>query len=257
MCELFGLTGPDELTVNEYLKTFFRHSTEHPNGWGLAIFRENEVNIEKEPVPAFRSKYLKERLKSPIRSGTLMGHIRFATRGHMEYDNCHPFMKKDISGRSWTFMHNGTIFDCPLLDRYFYTQLGQTDSERILLCMIDRINEETVQQGHALTDRERFDVINRTVLDSTAHNKVNFMLYDGDLFYVHKNMKNSMFVKCLGQSLLFATSPLDDQKWEPVPLCQLLAYKNGRQILTGTVHPNEYLADPKDMKLIFLDYATL
>ena len=23
MCELFGLTGPDELTVNEYLKTFY------------------------------------------------------------------------------------------------------------------------------------------------------------------------------------------------------------------------------------------
>ena len=257
MCELFGLTGPDELTVNEYLKTFFQHSTEHPNGWGLAIFRGNEVNIEKEPVPAFRSKYLKERLKSPICSGTLMGHIRFATHGHMEYDNCHPFMKKDISGRSWTFMHNGTIFDCPLLDRYFYTQLGQTDSERIALCMIDRINEETVQQGHALTDRERFDVINRTVFDITAHNKVNFMLYDGDLFYVHKNMKNSMFVKCLGQSLLFATSPLDDQKWEPVPLCQLQAYKNGRLILTGTIHPNESIADPKDMKLIFLDYATL
>ena len=129
--------------------------------------------------------------------------------------------------------------------------------QSLAFCNRITVRDPETKEGHALTDRERFDVINHTVLDITAHNKVNFMLYDGDLFYVHKNMKNNMFVKCLGQSLLFATSPLDDQKWEPVPLCQLLAYKNGRQILTGTIHPNEYIADPKDMKLIFLDYATL
>jgi len=257
MCELFGLTGPDELTVNEYLKTFFQHSTAHPNGWGLAIFRGEEVNIEKEPAPAFKSKYLKERLKSPVCSGNMMAHIRFATRGHMEYDNCHPFIKRDISGRSWTFMHNGTIFDCPMLNRYFYTQTGQTDSERIILYMIDRINEETVKQGHELKDSERFHVIDRAVIDITDHNKVNFMLYDGNMFYVHKNMEDNMFVKRLGKTLLFVTRPLDDKGWEPVPLCQLLAYRNGRQVLSGTVHPNEYIPDPQDMKLIFLDYSTL
>lgn len=257
MCELFGLSGPDELTVNEYLKTFFRRSTEHPNGWGLAVFRGKDVNIEKEPAAAFRSNYLKERLKNPLRAGTMMGHIRFATRGHMEYDNCHPFMMKDISGRSWTFIHNGTIFDCPILDKYIYTQQGQTDSERILLYMIEQINAETEKQGHALKDSERFDVIDRVVLDISAHNKVNFMLYDGSLFYVHKNLEDSLFVTHLGHSLLFATVPLDNQKWEAVPLCQLQAYNNGRQVLTGTIHPNEYIPDPKDMKLIFLDYALL
>ena len=257
MCELFGLTGPDELTVNEYLDTFFRRSTEHPNGWGLAIFRGNEVNIEKEPAAAFRSHYLKARLKTPVRARSMMGHIRYATRGHMEYDNCHPFIKEDISGRTWTFMHNGTIFDCPLLDRYIYSQLGQTDSERILLYMIEQIDAETEKQGHALKDSERFDVIDRVVLDISAHNKVNFMLYDGSLFYVHKNMEDSMFVTHLGNSAMFATRPLDGRKWDPVPLCQLRTYNKGKLVLTGTVHPNEYIADPKDMKFIFLDYAEL
>ena len=257
MCELFGLTGSDELTVNEYLKAFFRHSTRHPNGWGIAVFRGKDVNIEKEPEAAFRSSYLKARLKTPVRARNMMGHIRFATRGHMEYDNCHPFINEDISGRSWTFMHNGTIFDCPLLDQYLYTQIGQTDSERILLYMIDQINTETKKQGHALKDSERFDVIDRVVHDITDRNKVNFMLYDGNLFYVHVNMEDSMFVKRLGNSLLFVTRPTDDQQWEAVPLCQLPAYSNGRRVLTGTLHPNEYIADPEDMKLIFLDYAGL
>ena len=55
MCELFGLTGPDEIVVNEYLETFASHSVDHPNGWGIALFCGKEVNIEKEPVAAYRS----------------------------------------------------------------------------------------------------------------------------------------------------------------------------------------------------------
>lgn len=214
MCELFGLTGPDEITVNEYLRTFFSHSADHPNGWGIAVLTGAEANIEKEPVAAFRSSYLKERLKTPLRAANLMAHIRFATRGYMRYENCHPFMKRDISGRPWILMHNGTIFSCPLLNNYIYTQSGQTDSERILL-------------------------------------------YDGSMLYVHENLKGSLFVRHLGHSLMFATVPLDRTKWEPVEICRLKAYRNGRCVLTGTAHENEYIENPDDLKLIFLDYAQL
>lgn len=257
MCELFGLTGPDELTVNEYLKTFFSHSPNHPNGWGLAFFCGKAFNLEKEPVAAYKSTYLKERLKKPLRAKNMMAHIRLATRGHMEYENCHPFMKRDKSKRLWTFMHNGTIFDCPLLEKYVYTQEGQTDSERILLYIIDQINAETDKLGHALKDRERFDVIDRVILDISAHNKVNLMIYDGSMLYVHKNLEDTLFVKKIGQSLLFATVPLDNGKWEPVSLCQLQAYKSGRHLFAGAVHQNEYFNNPEDMKHVFLDYAQL
>ena len=57
MCELFGLTGPDEIVVNEYLETFAGHSVNHPNGWGLAIFCGKEVNIEYIDMP----EHLKDR----------------------------------------------------------------------------------------------------------------------------------------------------------------------------------------------------
>ena len=113
------------------------------------------------------------------------------------------------------------------------------------------------KKGRALEDSERFDVIDRVVLDITAHNKVNFMLYDGSMFYVHENLRNSLFIKRLGQSLLFATSPLDSKKWEPVEPCRLRAYKNGTFALAGTAHKNEYIENPEDMRLIFLDYALL
>ena len=187
----------------------------------------------------------------------MMAHIRFATRGHMSYENCHPFVRHDQSGRTWTFMHNGTIFSCPLLSKYLYSQSGQTDSERILLYIIDRINAETEKLGRILKDSERFDVIDRVVLDITAHNKVNFMLYDGSMLYVHDNLKGSLFVHHLDRSLIFATTPLNKEKWEPVEPCRLQAYKNGRHVLSGTAHQNEYIENPEDMKLIFLDYAQL
>ena len=231
MCELFGLTGPDEIVVNEYLETFASHSVDHPNGWGIALFCGKEVNIEKEPVAAYRSSYLKERLRTPLRASNMMAHIRFATRGHMAYENCHPFVRHDASGRAWTFMHNGTIFNCPLLSKYLYTQSGQTDSERILLYMIDQINAEIEKQ--------------------------NFMLYDGSMLYVHDNLRGSLFLHRLERSLLFATTPLNSKKWEPVEPCRLRAYKNGRHVLSGTAHHNEYIENPEDMKLIFLDYAQL
>lgn len=257
MCELFGLTGPDEISVNEYLKTFIRHSIDHPNGWGIAVFNGKEVGIEKEPVAAFKSGYLRERLKTPLRAKNMMAHIRFATRGHMEYENCHPFVKCDKNGRVWTFMHNGTIFDCPLLDKYVYFQNGQTDSERILLYMIDQINAETDKLGRLLKGSERFDVIDQAVQQITAGNKVNFMLYDGSMLYVHENLKNSLFVCRLGRSLLFATDPLDNKKWDPVEPCRLKAYKSGKPVLLGTLHHNEYIENPEDLRLIFLDYAKL
>ena len=72
-----------------------------------------------------------------------MAHIRLATIGDVDYENCHPFVKRDCGGRVWTLIHNGTIFNCPLLDGYVHRQEGSTDSERIFLYLIDCIDNET------------------------------------------------------------------------------------------------------------------
>ena len=66
MCELFGLSSQNDFEANEYLKTFYSHSTRHPHGWGLACIARNGALIEKESIPAFQSNYLKERLSQPV-----------------------------------------------------------------------------------------------------------------------------------------------------------------------------------------------
>ena len=59
MCELFGLSALNKYEANEYLHSFYAHSTHHPHGWGLACIGRNGALIEKESIPAYKSNYLK------------------------------------------------------------------------------------------------------------------------------------------------------------------------------------------------------
>ena len=37
MCELYAVTAKRKITVNDTLKTFYSHSEEHKNGWGIYL----------------------------------------------------------------------------------------------------------------------------------------------------------------------------------------------------------------------------
>ena len=55
MCELFGFCGKKETELNGALEEFFSHSPENPNGWGMAIFKEEGDYVKKECIRADRS----------------------------------------------------------------------------------------------------------------------------------------------------------------------------------------------------------
>lgn len=258
MCELFGISGARPIPVNRYLKELAAHSTEHPNGWGIAVFFGNAVSLEKEPLPAYQSRYLKERLSHPFEAQNMFAHIRLATKGEMAYENCHPFVKRDASGRAWTLIHNGTIFECPLLDPYIYTEEGRTDSERILCHIISSINLKMKTSGRELSAKERFEVLSEILSEITKpNNKVNLLVYDSELMYAHVNMRDTLFCGKLDGSTLLSTVPLCGGAWEPLPFARLLAWRDGTLIFTGEPHGNEYIYDPEDMKYLYLDQAYL
>ncbi|MGM9538983.1 MAG: class II glutamine amidotransferase [Candidatus Onthomonas sp.] len=257
MCELLGISSLHKVTVNMYLKEFASHSVRHPNGWGMAVFYGNSVSLEKEPVSAWQSIYLRERLRHPFAVRNMIAHIRLATRGSLEFENCHPFVMRDSFDRTWTLAHNGTIFDCPAMQQYVHTQEGQTDSERVLCCLIDRVNGRQAQLGRPLTAEERFWLVDDLVCRTSPHNKLNLLVYDSEQLYVHTNYANSLYVKQQDGAALFSTVPLDRGDWQPVPFTTLLAYRDGMEIFRGTDHGQEYRDNPEDMRLIFVDYAGL
>lgn len=65
----------------------------------MAFFYENAVSLEKQPEASHKSLYLKQRLQSKIEADRMIAHIRLATRGTIGYENTHPFVMGDISGR--------------------------------------------------------------------------------------------------------------------------------------------------------------
>lgn len=246
MCELFGINSKPRLKVNTYLKIFFSHSEIHKHGWGMAIFYGNAASIEKEPLCANQSNYLRERIKHPIIINNMIAHIRLASVGRVLWGNAHPFSEQDASGRYWTLAHNGTIFDFSALDEYKKTQEGQTDSERILLYLVDSINQRMEELRRTLTEQERFLLMEELIASLSVNNKLNLLIWDGENMYVHTNYADTLC--CLRKSddtILFSTKPLSDEDWQPVPFLRLLVFREGRKVFEGTRESVQYF-DPEE-----------
>ena len=257
MCELFGINSEENIQINDYLKEFFSHSHAHTHGWGMACMNGHTVQVEKEPMQASKSNYLKERLSVPVQVKNAFAHIRYATIGNVEYRNCHPYTKKDKSGRWWTLIHNGTIFDYAPLNKYVSIQNGDTDSERILLYLVELVDQEERRLQRTLDAKERFWLLDSVIAKMAEGNKLNLMLYDGELFYVHTNYQDSLYELEKENQFLFSTSPLSQEAWQPVTFTTLLAYQNGKRVLTGTNHGKEYKDSEENMKFLYSIFSNL
>ena len=74
MCEIFGSMSTDKRNIKPYLKEFFTHSDKHPHGWGLACLDDHDNLIEKEPLKATNSYYLKHRLTGELTGKVIRPH---------------------------------------------------------------------------------------------------------------------------------------------------------------------------------------
>ena len=226
MCEIFCFNSDKPKQINECLECFYNHSENHPHGWGLANMQPGEFVIRKEPIKATCSQHLKEILSNPLVSKNVFAHIRLATMGEIISPNCHPFIELDDNNRSWMLIHNGTIFDYPPLDKYREIETGNTDSERILLYIIDK---------------ERFNLLAELIEEMAEGNKLNLMIYDGDLTYIHSNMRDSLYYLNNEEGFLVASTPItDDENWKPAEMNKLFGIIDGNIIFESEEHNNEF-----------------
>jgi Predicted glutamine amidotransferase len=194
---------------------------------------------------------LKDILSHPVVGKNVFAHIRLATVGEIISPNCHPFTEADDNNRSWMLIHNGTIFDYPKLDEYKDKENGDTDSERILLYIIDKVNEFERNKGGLSTIKERFNLLNDIIVDLSKNNKVNLMVYDGDLTYIHSNMRDSLYYLKNDEGFLVASTPLtDDEGWKPVELNKLFGLIDGNIIFESEEHQNEFILTEDHEKAI-------
>jgi len=251
MCEIFCFNSNTPKQINECLECFYNHSEEHPHGWGLATMQSDEFVITKEPLKATCSQHLKNILSNPIIGKNVFAHIRLATVGEIISPNCHPFIEADDNNRSWMLIHNGTIFDYPELDQYKDSENGDTDSERILLYIIDQINDFEQQKSAPSTIKERFNLLTEIVSKLSKNNKLNLMIHDGDLTYIHSNMKESLYYLKNEEGFLVASTPLsDDENWMQVELNKLFGLIDGNIIFESEQHNNEFILTEEHEKIM-------
>jgi glutamine amidotransferase len=204
--------------------------------------QSDEFIIQKEPVKATCSKHLKDILSNPIVGKNVFAHIRLATVGEIISPNCHPFTEADDNNRSWMLIHNGTIFDYPELDKYKDKENGDTDSERILLYIIDKVNEFESAKGAPSTIKERFNLLAGIISDLSKNNKLNIMIYDGDLTYIHSNMRESLYYLKNDDGFLVASTPVnDDEDWKEVEMNKLFGLIDGNIVFESEEHDNEFI----------------
>ena len=233
MCELFAADLSAETDIRPWLRKFYSHSVRHPHGWGLMRRSSGGfTEVIREPVSAIGSRKNTPIVEETIPQKIALAHIRLATVGAVKIANCHPFTGFDSFGRRWTMIHNGTIYSGRQLMSYLNTQTGDTDSERLFMYLMDRVRE--AQVGGRLTPEQRFCIVEKLTAELSVRNKLNLIIYDGEVLYVHQNMENSLYFRQLPQGFLFSTTPLDQQGWEPVPLTQLVSFRDGEKFMESS-----------------------
>lgn len=248
MCELFGFSSKEPRDIREPLREFFSHSIKHPHGWGLM---NDKREIIKEPVRAVDSRLIKEVLGNLEKQRAALAHIRLATVGALKLLNCHPYSGRDISGKEWTFIHNGTIYSGRFLAEYLGKQAGDTDSERVFLYMLDKINSAVTKYGNPLSAEQRFKLIDKLVIEVSPRNKLNLIIYDGEFLYAHKNMEDTLYYHQTDNAVTISTLPLDNGEWKNVPTAQLIVFENGEKVFEGTRHNEIFI--PTLEYITFLD----
>jgi len=258
MCQLLGVVGKTQTDLTELLFTFSQGSRVYKHGWGLANLLPYSVQIVKSPEQAARSPLFAETLARRFTAQNAFAHLRYATVGGVEAVNVHPFEARDNAGREWVLMHQGTLFSFDAADGYMNTQSGSTDSERILLFLVDKINAAEKEQGHSLNAARRFDVLDTQIREMAHGNKLNLAIYDGEQVYLHSNYANSLYVSRGNDALLFCSVPLTTGDiWETLPLNTLFALKDGGFTCQGTPHSNIYIDTEEDIRQLHEIYANL
>ena len=75
--------------------------------------------------------------------------------------------------------------------------------------LLDHMNEHISRA--VPNERERFEIVDHFIVENAPRNKLNLMIYDGDMLYVHKNLKNTLCFKRLENGIIFSTKPLDTE----------------------------------------------
>ena len=111
MCELLAMSAnvPTDICFSfSGLMQRGGNTGPHKDGWGITFYEGKGCRSFKDPEPSAASKVAELVQDYPIKSESVICHIRQANSGGVCLENTHPFTRQ-LWGRNWTYAHNGQL----------------------------------------------------------------------------------------------------------------------------------------------------
>ena len=186
MCDLLGLSFNVPIRAKISLDVFQQQGQENPDGWGLAFYKDDRLQVIKEAHSAISSS-LYDFMEKYTHSKTIISHVRRSTRGIPSYLNTHPFYRRlrtKSTDNEFAFAHNGTLTQVEKLRFKKYIPLGETDSEQAF-CHILEVLLKFENSNWAEYNFEVIESILREIND--GNNTLNCIFSDGSHLYCYSD----------------------------------------------------------------------
>jgi len=264
MCELFAMSSRLPATVTFSLEEFSRHggaTGPHKDGWGIAYYQGEDVQLIKEPAAAAESSFNHFIKDHGLKSNLVISHIRKATQGVRALKNTQPF-SRELGGRVHVFAHNGML---PRVENHAelslgtYRPIGATDSEYAFCAFLARMQAMWLVDEESPSLENRLEVVTgfARVIDELG--PANFIYSDGEVIFVYANRRTQvngeirapglwwLCRSCIGESssivtpgltidsshdrqevILVASVPLTDEPWIPLKEGEVIVMSQGK-----------------------------
>lgn len=181
MCELLGMSAnvPTDI-VFSFTGLMQRGGLTgpHRDGWGIGFYEGRGLRLFQDPAASSESEVARLVQRYPIKSQTVIGHIRQANVGNVCLANTHPFVR-ELWGRNWCFAHNGQLADVQPLAGV-YRPVGDTDSEAAFCALLNRIRQRFPEP---VTAAELLPELLAACSEFRRQGVFNCLLSDGDWLF--------------------------------------------------------------------------
>jgi len=143
MCELLAMSAKLPTDISFSFTGFVKRGGStgpHKDGFGICFYEGKGLREFKDYQPSCDSGIARFLQSYPIKSQTVISHIRQANVGKISLENTHPF-QREMCGRPWTFAHNGQMSIDKVPDPSYYKPIGDTDSEKIFCWLLGELRK--------------------------------------------------------------------------------------------------------------------
>lgn len=204
MCELMGMSANVPTDIVFSFTGLMRRgggTGPHRDGWGIGFYEGRGLRVFQDPKASVDSEVARLIQGYPIKSTTVIGHIRQANVGKVCLANTHPFVR-ELWGRSWCFAHNGQMPNFSG-NTDFYQPIGTTDSEAAFCDLINRVR---AQFKHEPSYQELLPVLTAACQEYRKLGVFNCLLSNGQWLFSFCSTK----LACITRRAPFGPATLKD-----------------------------------------------